>query len=117
MQLIHSFGYGLADALVAKGDRLADEFGEFIGHGAEAHGRHTLALGPAEVGGEDHLGALIDHPLERGQCGADTGVIIDHHRAVLFGHRHVVVHAGKHAFTLHVQIVNGEFRHKTGRGE
>ena len=115
--MIHSFGYGLADALVAKGDRLADEFGEFIGHGAEAHGRHTLALGPAEVGGEDHLGALIDHRLERRQCGADTGVIIDHHRAALFGHRHVVVHAGKHAFTLHIQIVNGEFRHKTGRGE
>ena len=32
-QLTDRLGHGVADALVAEGDRLADQFGKFVGHG------------------------------------------------------------------------------------
>ena len=101
----------VADALVTKCNRLADKIGEFVSHGAQAHGGDAFALGSAEVGVEDNPGALVDHGLEGGEGGSDSCVVVDHHRAGLFGHRHVVVHACKYAFALQIQIVDCEFSH------
>ena len=97
----------LANALVAEGNRLAGQLGEFVGDRAEAHRWHALAFRAAKVRGEDDFRAVLDHQLECRQGGADAGVVVDDHRAVLLGHGHVVVDAGQHAFALQIDVVDG----------
>ena len=92
-----------ADAAVGFDHRLAQQLAEAGGHGGEAHGLVHLALGPPEVGRQQHLGALADQVVDGGQGGADAGVVGD--RAVVV-ERYVEVHPHQHA--LAAQVIGGE---------
>ena len=61
--------------------------------------------------GKDDLRAAIDHQFERRQGCEDAGVVVDYHQPVLLGHGNVVVHAGQHAFTPKIYVVDGQFGH------
>ena len=118
LQLGCGVGCRLANALVAEGDRLVDQLRKPVGNGTETHRRHALALGPAKVRGEDDLRAALGHRLERREGGADAGVVVDSHRAVLVGHRHVVIDACQDALAPQVDVVDGSLGHlppKKGR--
>ena len=70
------FGFG-ADAAVGFHYGLAEQLAEAGSNGGEAHGFVHLALGTAEVGRQDHLGALAAQVFDRGQGGPDAGVVGD----------------------------------------
>jgi hypothetical protein len=78
------FGVG-ADAAVGFLHGRAEQVAEAGGHPGEAHAFVHLALGSAEVGGQDHLGAQIAQEADGGQGGADAGVVGDR-AAVVLGH-------------------------------
>jgi len=110
------FGVG-ADAAVGLHHALAQQLAQAGGHGGEAHALVHLTLGTAEVGREDHLGALAGEVVDGGQGGADAGVIGDG-AGIVEGH--VEVDPNQHA--LAAQFISGEagqgaLRHGGGQGE
>ena len=105
------FGVG-ADAAVGLGHGLAQQFAQASGHWGEAHGVIHLALGTAEVGRKDHLGALADQVVDRGQGSTDAGVVGDR-TGIVQGH--VEVNPHENAFAAQVAGVEagqGTLRHR-----
>lgn len=96
----------LADAIVGKGDRAAEEFGEFGGDGAQGHGGFALAFWAAEVGGENDFGASLNQQAEGGEGFLDASGVGDGHFAVFFLHGNIVIDADEHAPVLHVQGID-----------
>ena len=76
----------------------------FAATGRERHGRLALALGPAQVRGQNQFAALFNQQPQRRQRLDDARGIGDDHLAVFFLQRHVVIHAHKHAFAADIQI-------------
>ena len=105
-------GFGIrADAAVGLGHRLTQQFAQASGHGGEAHAVVHLALGAAEVSGQDHLGALADQVVDRGQGSADAGVVGDDTRIV---QGHVEINPHENAFAAQVaglEAGQGTLRH------
>ena len=101
-----------ADAIIDKGDGLAEQFGEFFGNRLQRHGGFAFPLRPAHVRGQDKLATFLDEQLQRGQGLHDPGGIGDDHLAVFFLERHVVIHAHEHAFAFDIKIANSKFCHK-----
>jgi hypothetical protein len=75
------FGGDLADAVGGEGyvlvfvEDVVEEVAEVIDDGAKAHGLDGLALGAAEVRGEDDLGLVAEGVLDGGKGLADAGVV------------------------------------------
>ncbi len=63
------------------------------------------------MSGEDDLGPLVDEELKGGKGFTNTGDIVDHHRAVLFLHWHVVIDPDEHPFTGNLKIMNKKLGH------
>ena len=103
------FGVG-ADAAVGLGDGLAQQLAQTCGHGGEAHGVVHLTLGTAEVGREDHLGALADQVVDRGQGGADAGVVGDG-TGIVQGH----IEVNPHEDAFAAQVAGSEAGQRTLR--
>ena len=100
-----------ADAAVGLGHGLTQQFAQAGGHGGEAHGVVHLTLGTAEVSRQDHLGALADQVVDRGQGGADAGVVGDRTGLV---QGHVEINPHENAFAAQVAGVKagqGTLRH------
>ena len=108
-------GHGLldffADAIVHKRHGLAEQFGQFHGDGRERHGGFALALGPAEVRGQNQFAAFFNQQFQGRQRFDDARGVGDDHLAVFFFQRHVVIHAHKNAFAADIQISNSQFCH------
>ena len=96
------FGVG-ADAAVGFGHGHAEQRAEAGGHGGEAHGLIHLALGPAEVGRQDHLGALGGEVVDGGQGRLDAGVVGDR-TGVIEGH----VEVDPHQHPLATELIGGQ---------
>jgi hypothetical protein len=91
----------------------AQQVAEAGGHLGEAHALVHLALGPAEVGRQDHLGAVVAQVGDRGQGGADAGVVGDG-AVVVLGHVEVDPH--QHALAAQfgtAEAGQGTLRHGT----
>ena len=56
---------------------VTEQLGQPIGDRLEAQRVVDLALGPAQVAGQDHAGAALQQVADRGQAGADAGVVGD----------------------------------------
>ena len=83
---------------------IAGKLGELVGGGLQGELRlGAVALGAAEVAHEDDLGALVLEVLDRGDGGADAGVVRDD--AVLQGD--VEVHAHEDALARDVGVADG----------
>src|SRR5579875_680553 len=82
---------------------VVEEFAEAYGDGAEAEGVDALALGAAEVGGEDDFGSLAQGELESGDGLADAGVVGN--AAAFEGD--VVIDADEDAFVAKVEVADG----------
>jgi hypothetical protein len=105
-----------ADAAVGLHHGLAQQLAEAGGHGGEAHALIHLALGPAEVGGQDHLGALGGEVVDRGQGSADAGVVGDGAGVI---ERYVEVDPHQHALAAQLigaEAGQGSLRHGTAPG-
>ena len=99
----------LTDAI---GDKLHREAAECMrkrfGEGAQRHRRHGLALGPAEVRGDDDPRAALCEFAQGWRHPVDPRGIA--HRA--FAHRHIQVHPNEDALTGDLDIVErSERRH------
>ena len=99
----------LTDAI---GDKLHREAAECMrkrfGEGAQRHRRHGLALGPAEVRGDDDPRAALCELAQGWRHPVDPRGIA--HRA--FAHRHIQVHPNEDALTGDLDIVErSERRH------
>jgi hypothetical protein len=111
-----------ANAIVHEGHGATEEVGEFGGDRAQGHRGLALALGPAKVSGEDDLAALLDEQPQGGQGFNNSSRVGDDHLAILLFERHVVIHPGKDAFALNLQVSDSQFCHKiilpklSGRG-
>jgi hypothetical protein len=79
------------------------------GDGPQAHRRDLLALGPAQVRGEDHLRLAPQGVLDGGNRLAKACVVGD---GAVFGERHIEVDADEHTLASQVEIANGELRHR-----
>ena len=115
LEITGELGGDLADAVGGEGDvfvlvdDVVEEQAEAVDDGAEAHGVDGLALGTAEMGGEDDLGFVAEGVLDGGDGLADAGVVGD--GAVFEGD--VEVDADEDALVGEVEVANGEFGHVT----
>ncbi len=92
---------GVADAVLGERDGAADFLGERVGDRAERHLGVALALRPAEVREEDHLGALVRELGDGRRDGVEAGAVAD----LAVRHGDVEVHAGEDALAGHVADV------------
>ena len=99
----------IADAIGDEAHREATEcLRKRFGKRAERHGRHGLALGPAEVRGDDDPRAALCEFAQGWRHPVDPSGIA--HRA--FAHRHIQVHPNEDALTGDLDIVErSERRH------
>ena len=112
----HFFG-DLAYAVGREGD--VDAFSEFLVEELaeavddRAHGvfRIGLALGAAEVRGEDDFGGMAERVDDGGKSGDDARVVGD--GLAVFGEGHVEVYADEDALVGQVDVADGELGHKT----
>jgi hypothetical protein len=70
-------GDGGADAVVGLEHGGAQQLGEAGDNGGQAELVLGALLGAAQVGGQQHLGAVVDQVLEGGHRGANAGVVAD----------------------------------------
>ena len=110
------FGVG-ADAAVGLDHGLAEQLAEAGGHRRQPHGLVHLALGPAEVGGQQHPGAVVDQVTHGGQGGPDAGVVGDG-ASIVEGN----VEVDPHQHPLAAEFVGaeageGSLRHGYGSGK
>ncbi len=87
--------------------RLAQEFLEPRGHRLEGVLVVRLAVRTTEMRHQDHLAALLQDVLDRGQRRLDARVV--GHLPVLQGD--VEVHADEDALALQVEVADAELRH------
>ena len=83
----------------------AQVLAQALGHGSQAELRLILALGSAQVGAQNHLGALLHQVLNGGQCSHNTLVIGD----LAVFQRNIKVAAYQYALAFNIQIFNGFF--------
>ncbi len=88
-------------------NRHLEQLRESLGDGPQAHAVLDLAVGPAEVAGQNDDGTLSEQCLDRRQCGHDPAVVRD--LAVLEGN--VEVDADEDALACRVQVPDGELVH------
>ncbi|MNI54737.1 hypothetical protein D3C73_1096480 [compost metagenome] len=86
----HRLGF-VAHAVVGEAHGAVQQQLQRLDHGAQAHRRHALALGPVEVGQQHHLGAGFAQAVDGRQGRLQPGVVGD----VPVLHRHVEVHANQ----------------------
>src|SRR4051794_22334571 len=85
----------------------AEELAEALADGTQSIAVAHLAVGPAEMAGEDDPRALAHEIADRRECGADPGVIRD--LAVLQGD--VEVHPDEDALARGVQVLDRALVH------
>jgi hypothetical protein len=102
----------LANAIIHKRHRAMQHFRELSRDRPKRHRRFALAYGPAQVRRQDNPGSLVNQQIERGQGFLDASRVVDDHLAILFFHRHVVIHAHQDAFAADIQIFDRQLRHK-----
>jgi len=110
LEVLHQLADAVADAVVGEDDVLVEELRQPGGRRLqrEAGAVLRLALGPAQVRGEDEPRAGPQRVLERGQRGADARVV---GHAPLRVERDVEVHAHEHALARQVELIDGPQRH------
>ena len=96
----------LADAVGREGDRPLDDVGDRGGDGPQRIGLVRAALGPAEMGEQNDLAALVGDFRDRRRDAFDARRI--GHPAVLG--RNVEIDAQEHALAGHVCVVEGAER-------
>ncbi|EGJ78227.1 putative phosphoglycerate kinase [Streptomyces sp. Tu6071] len=77
LQAVDGLVRGGAHGVLREGDGTAEQFADPLGGGQQREGGVRLALGAAEVRGDDDLGTGLDERGEGRQDGADTAVIGD----------------------------------------
>ncbi len=113
LEVVGEFFGDLADAVRGEADvfigaeDVIEQFAEAHDDGAQAHGVDALALGAAEVGGEDDLGLVADRVLDGGDGLADARVVGD--EAVLEGD--VEVDTDEDALVGEIEVADGELGH------
>ncbi len=107
-----------ADAIGRKGhvdvlaQLLVEQFAQPVDHRAQRVLGIRLALGTAQVRGQNHLGLALQGVDDGGQRGHDAGVVGDG-RAV-FGERHVEIDADEDPLVGQIDVANGELGHGNG---
>ena len=99
----------LADAVGDEGDLLAQERGEPLRGGSEAHLRHLLSLRAAQVGEQDRLPAVRHGVPDGGDRRLDPRVVGNVPRLV---QRHVEIDADQHPLPGKIQLVDGAVLHR-----
>ena len=110
----HLFG-NLAHAIRREGH--VDAIAEFLveqlaqpdGHGPQRILRIRLALGPAQVRGQNHFGAVPQRVLDGGQRGHNARVVGN--RLSVFGQRYVEINADKHPLVGQFDVFDRELGH------
>lgn len=93
---------GLADRVGGERHGLTEDFTQPLGRGGQRVGRVRGALGAAQVGGDDHLGAALDELGDRRGDGADPAVVGDAGAV----QRHVQVGADEDPLTGYLEVVD-----------
>ena len=96
-----------AERVAGDRDRAADQLAEPLGDGPQAEAVGDLAVGPAEVAGEDDPRALRLQVADRRQRGADARVVGD----LAVRERDVEVDAHEDALARGVHVTDGELVH------
>ena len=105
----------LADAVRGEGDifrwpeHVIKQLSQTVDDGPEAQGLYPLALGPAEVRTEDHLGLVTEGVLDSRNRLADAGIISDF--GAIGGQRNVEIHANQNALICKIKITNRKLGH------
>ena len=90
-------------------DLLVEQFAQAVDHRAQRILGIGLALGAAQVRGQNDLGMVAQGVDDGGQRGHDAGVVGDG-RAV-FGERHVEIDADEDPLVGQIDVANGELGH------
>ena len=100
---------GAKATLTDLAELLVEQFAQAVDDGAQRVLWIGLALGTAEVRGQDDLGLVAEGVFDGGQRGHDAGVVGDG-RAV-FSERHVEVDADEDPLVGQIDVANGELGH------
>ncbi len=118
LELAGHFAGDFADAVGREGhvdvfaQLLVEQFAQAVDHRAQRILRIRLALGTAEVRGQNDLGLVPEGVGDGGQRGHNAGVVGDG-RAV-FSERHVEIDADEDPFVGQIDVANGELGHGSG---
>jgi hypothetical protein len=93
---------GFTDAILGKGHRPPEHLRQCSGNGFQRV-LGVAPLGPAEMGQQDHLAALVGQLDDPGRYAFEPGGVGD---AAVF-HGHVEIDAQQHALALHVDVIEG----------
>ncbi len=99
----------LADDVLGQHDRLAQLFGQAGGDGGQGVLHIELALGAAQVRGQDDGRIVIQQVLDGGQSRHDAGLVRD----LVAVQRDVEVAANEHFLAGYLNILNGLLVHST----
>ncbi len=98
-----------AQAVFGKGDRRADLFGQFLGHGAQAVGRIALALGSPEMGEQNDFRAFTFEVFDCRQGGPNACRIGN----PAIRHRDIEIDTDQDPLAVHICIFNAtKFGHQ-----
>ena len=103
-QVGHHLARPVAHRLVGEDDVAAEQGGEARGGRLQRVRRVGIAVGTAQVRGEDHPRVVIDEVGDGGHRGGDARVV---GHAARGGERHVEVDAHEHPLALHGQVGDG----------
>ena len=106
-ELGHGFGGRRANAVISKGDRLAEHFGQRGSHRGQRHVRHALALRAVEMAAHDHPRALIRQLADGGGEAFDAGEVGN----LAVAHRHVEVGTQQNALASNIDTIELTVRH------
>ena len=116
LELARHLGRDLADAIGREGDveGIADvvieKHAQAVDDRTQAVFRVGLALGTAEMRGEDHLGLMSERVLDGRQRLADAGVVGD--LGSVFAKRDIEINADEDVLVLQIEVADREFGHR-----
>ena len=99
---------GGADHVIGHLHLHAQHFAEALGDGLEGILHVKLALGAAQVGAQDHSGAVLHQVLDGGQRATQPVFVGDD---LVFVHGHVKIAADKHSLAFDLNVLDGFLRH------
>src|SRR4029077_12714679 len=111
LHVVNDFLRHITNGVVAENDGMMDQGMQVFANWPKRIFVNRLALGPAEMGHQNCLRAVIAKVIDGRQAFADSGVISDANFAAANFGWHVEVHPHQHAFPADVEIADRKLRH------
>ena len=104
----------VADAIIDERHVAPEHVRQLLRHGTQRHRRFTFPLWAPQMRRQNDLRSPLHQQVQGGQRLLDACHIRDHHLALFFLHRDVIIHAHKHPSAAHIYVSHRRLRHIKG---